>query len=166
MTKSSTFLFSISFFLLPMFLCGCVTHRDIAADSQYPSDYVIGAVYRTKQPLVAMQVESSLLNRHSNFTFMPPKNFPTPSDFQAQPKHFRRQYVLFPADTDVQVERFDLEINMENGTFMWIRSRILAGPLAGDELNLTFVSRVAGRSSLKADLLMVDTNFLEQIEHQ
>jgi hypothetical protein len=153
--------------LLPLIavLCsGCVTHRDIVADSQYPTDYVIGAVYRTKQPLVAERADDSLF--HTRYFFDNPKYRPTPSDVEAQPKQFAR-YLLVPANTDFRIERFDYEKNMENGNFVWIYGKVPGGTV---EFDFSFVSRNVGLSSLEPelrlspDLLMVDTNILERIE--
>jgi len=151
--------------LLAVFLSGCVTHRDIVADNQYPTDYVIGAVYRTKQALVAERSDMSIF--HIKYFFLSPKTWPTPSDVQAQPKQFSHNYLIIPAHTDFRIERFDYEKNMEAGYFVWIYGKVPGGTV---EFNFSFVSRKAGRSSLEPDLrfepdlLMVDTNILERIE--
>ena len=147
---------SVTILLLAIFFGGCVTHRNIPADSKYPSDYLLGAVYRTKLDLVA--------NRTGTPWFLlPPTDYPRLTEIQAMPNRSRWKYVVVPENTHIQIAEFDLEKNMENGIVVWINGRVLGGPLAGHKLNLSFISRAAGQSFVKADLLMVDTNFIEQI---
>jgi hypothetical protein len=45
--------------LLPLFLAGCV--YNVANDPRYPTDYIVGATYRFKQPVYAENGERSLL---------------------------------------------------------------------------------------------------------
>jgi len=152
--------------LLNVFCCGCVTHRDIQPSSQYPSDYLIGEDYQTKQILVGARDNTLLFRRHDTIIALPPKTFPTLSDIQARRKHFARDFVIIPANTVVRIERFDLERNVEAGIFVWIYGRFVGGPLASQKASLSLISRREGRSALEAQLLMVDTNFLEQVKHQ
>ena len=51
-------------FLGTLSLTGCVTRHDLRPDSEYPSDYSVGAVYRTKEVLVA-----KIENRTVSFVF-------------------------------------------------------------------------------------------------
>ena len=145
-------------------LCsGCVTHTAILPGSLYPTDYAIGALYRTRQDLV---FERNWGGGDETFFVPPPDSYPRLSDVQARPKHFAKDYRILEAGTLVRIERFDLEKNPESGRTMWIRSRVLTGPIANRGLYLTFISREAGNSPLGVRLLLTDTNFLECIKDQ
>jgi len=153
-------------FLLGAFCCGCVTHQNIQPSSQYPTDYVIGEDYQTKQILVGERDDTLLFRRHDTIIALHPKTFPTLSDVQARRRHFARGFVIIPANTVVRIERFDLDRNIEAGTFVWIYGRFVGGPLASQKVNLSLISREEGRSALEAQLHMVDTNFLERVKNQ
>jgi hypothetical protein len=92
-------------------------------------------------------------------------DYPSPSDMETHPQDFSSYHVLLQAGTRMRIEQFDLERNPENGPMVWIRGHILDGSLAGNRLNISLISQEAGYSSLKVGLLMVDTNYLEQVEN-
>lgn len=149
--------------LAAVVLCGCVTHRDITPSTQYPTDYVFGGIYQFKQDLVADKADSPLFSHYK--TFMPlalPNYYPGPSDMKTHPQDFSPDHVLVRSGTQMRIEQFDLERNPENGPMVWIRGRVLDGPLAGNRLCVSLISREAGYSPLKVRLLMVDTNYLER----
>jgi hypothetical protein len=153
--------------LAVMFLCGCVTHRDITPSNQYPTDYVLGGVYQFKQDLFADLVDSPLFSHYK--TFMPNKPrlvyYPSPSGTKTHRQVVLSGTTLIRAGTRMRIEQFDLERNLENGPTVWIRGFILDGPLAGNRLNVSLISKKAGESSLEVNLLMVDTNYLKRIEN-
>src|SRR5207247_2765 len=119
-------------------------------------------------------------------TFMPEKPRlgvqPSPSTMKAHPKYFSSDDgnpfrttaravarwhapgvssgVLIRAGTRMRIEQFDLERNPENDPMVWIRGYIFDGPLAGNRLNVSLISREAGDSPLNVGLLMVDPNYL------
>ena len=153
--------------LITILLCGCITHRNIVPSGQYPTDYVIGDVYRFKQDLVANPGDSPLFSHHKEF--MPQGTndcfYPGPSDLKTHPQDFSGGSVLIPAGTLVQIERFDLERNpYAIGPMVWIYGSIIGGPLAGNRLMISFISVEAGHSPLDVRLLMVDTNYLERVK--
>ncbi len=163
-TQRQTWLFSVLLLAFALFGSGCrTTHQDITTSQQYPTDYVIGDIYCTQQGLAAQRVEHSWFRSYDTFA---PALSPTLLEVQSQPERWTRNYVIVPAHTFVQIKRFDLEKNDENGIFMWIRGRVTRGPLINQELMLSFISRNTGPSALRADLLLVDTNFLERTEYK
>lgn len=152
--------------LVAIFLCGCVSHRDIMPSSQYPTDYVFGGTYRFKQDLVADAVDSPLFSHYKTFMPLAMANYyPSPLDIKTHPQDFSPSHVLVQSGTRIRIEQFDLERNPEAGPTVWIQTRVLDGPLAGNRLCVSLISREAGYSRLKVRLLMVDTNYLERVDN-
>ena len=152
-------------FLGVLSLTGCVTRHDLRPDSQYPSDYSVGAVYSTKEVLVARIVSRTVFfvfQRLVLLTFEAPTLISV-DDLQpgGRWEKFSKYYVLVPKSTLIRFERFTLEHNIA-GSFVMVRGHILEGPFANHEIDLRGISLRGHRTSL-GELYMVDSRYLERV---
>ena len=139
-------------------LFGCASVRDISDDPQYPTDYLVGAVYRTQQACV---LRSGAL-------------WPTDRNIASVPRDFD-EYVrgggqdrwpdvagFIEAGSTVVVEKILLRNSFELGKWMTITGRIQDGTFAGWTVELGLISRESPFPG-KATALLVDTNYLEKV---
>ena len=143
-------------------LAGCTSSHDLRPDSQYPSDYSIGAVYRTREELITLK---GLLSVSRPALHLEPGDYlgaPPPPGGAVLGTH-----VVVPKGTLILFETFTWVDSML-GSFVETRGRFLDGPLADEEVELRDISRhlyfpaIRGRGS-EAELHIVDPRYLERI---
>jgi len=153
-------------FLGALSVTGCVTRHDLRPDSQYPSDYSVGAVYLTKEVLFARIVNRTVFFVFQRLVLLTFERPTLTSVTDLQPggrwEKFSKYYVLVPKGTLIRFERFTLEHNIA-GNFVMVRGHILEGPFANHEVDLREISLREGRRTSLGELYMVDSRYLERV---
>ena len=150
-----------------LFTIGCAIRSDLRPGTQYPSDYVIGAVYRTKVVLIAQRANwfhyPLLQKRFNVLDIRPPDRFTTIADVEAGTKPYMKNFVVIPQGTLIRFERF-VDQTTPVGRAIFACGRILKGPFANEEATLNGISDPDPWSN--PFLYKVDPKFLEMADSQ
>ena len=138
-----TRLLTVSVILL---LGACST--DISGDSRYPTDYVVGGVYEVKQPLIALRDRTLL-----DFLGQLPYSL---YDEKKVPPSIARGRPLIAPGTLVRVTQLRRDRGSLGETYYWVSGAFVSGPLAGEPVELVFIS-------IAREPPLVNTNMLRLV---
>src|SRR5437867_511993 len=154
----------LSIVLLSVWFCGCVS--DISRDWRYPTDYIVGGVYRLKQPVFAEKADLTIFGTYADLILhsVGQQSGGLPAsveEFGKYRSHWKHIAGVAKPGTLITVSKIQLEKNPENGKMMSIRGRLLDVPWAKKMAELAFISKRAPYRGLAGYLLVVDTNILQ-----
>ena len=135
-------------------------HSEIQPDSQYPTNYLIGGIYRTNVALMGAKIR--------RFPFVTQKIVLVRDQYEASVHGgpFGHKPLKIPPGTHLRVERLVLTREYEAVRRVLVEGRFLDGPFAGSEITLEHISRKEFNRGLVAPLLMIDSGILELVSPQ
>jgi hypothetical protein len=149
-------------------MTGCVSN--ISHDSRYGTDYVVGDVYRVREPLFADIGAGTIFGNFNDptLTVAGTRRGDLPSstqEYEQDPHRWRNIAGVIVPGTKLRIEKIELERNPENGRTIWVKAQILDGALAGKKhAELHFISLERRNEKLVVDVPMVDTSILERVQ--
>ena len=127
---------------------GCVLHRDVSNDTRYPTDYVVGGVYRVKP--------TAWVDIYDNNLFL--LFHEGPYAFTSNIEGHEIAGVI-DAGTSIVITKMELRKGFETGHTVFPWGRFLDGRFIGQSVNLVFVSQTPYRDHV--ELAFINTNVLE-----
>jgi hypothetical protein len=158
---------SILVVFLSTCLTGCVSN--ISHDARYPTDYVVGGIYRLKRPVFAEKDGWTAFGYRGVILHDPKSQAarmpPSVADYEKAKGEWQEIAAVVPAGTRIEVLKVQLENHPENGKMVWIRGRLLEADIGHGTAELAFISRRTRPpyGSLLGGLPMVDPNLLELV---
>src|ERR1017187_7694859 len=145
---------------------GCVSVRDISHDPRYPTGYVVGNVYRLKQPVFAYKADMTRSETYSELFLYcigdgGPRDYLPPSieEFEKHKAEWGHVAGVAMPGTLITVSNIQLENHPEYGTMILIHGRLIDVPWAYKSTELAFISHQTRYSGFLLPVL--DTNILE-----
>ena len=147
--------------LVAFIVTGCVTHKkDVTVDSQYKTDYMVGQVYRIRQPLFIEKLDDLVLKEAGQIEGGPN----TIEEYEkSDKKKWPNVRGLLPVGTETKITRVMVEWNFEMGNMTYIYSKILGGSFGNTIADLSSVSKDKPHENPKTDLKIVDPEILELV---
>jgi hypothetical protein len=148
-------------------LTGCVS--SISHDTRYPTDYVVGGIYKLKRPVFAEKdwwtvfgYRGVILHDPNSQAAGMPQSV---EDYERAKDQWKNIAAVLQSGTRIEVLKVQLDNNPENGKMVWVRGRLLDTDIGHGTAQLTFISRRISPpyGSLLGGLPMVDTNILELV---
>jgi hypothetical protein len=149
---------------------GCVS--DISHNLRYPTDYVVGGIYRLKQPVFAEKAYSKFLGTYGPYISLTlSKTFGyhygmvplSVADYERSPGKWPRIVGVAKPGTLIEITKIELENHLENGPMIWVRGRLLNLDWAKKTADLKFISKHVFCRGLFNHLPVVNTDILELV---
>jgi hypothetical protein len=144
-----------------LFLAGCISDRDIANDSRYPSDFRENTVYYTKVPLL-LAVDHGAWPAFTEITGVADSaSLPPPEKPRLMGTY--KTFEILPVGTPIRVVRIHRFYAMDVGSIAYIDAKLVSGAHKGVDVKIDAICQVVDSPTIDRGLLVRDRDLLSEI---